>query len=43
MNAKAAKAIRRKAKENVVPGKKELKKEGKRLKNIYKKEVKGQI
>lgn len=42
MNGKAAKAIRRKARENVVPDPKILKKEQKRLKKVLK-EIKGQI
>lgn len=43
MNSKLAKKIRRKAKDNVVPDPVLLKKEANRLKNIYKKEIKGQI
>lgn len=43
MNGKTAKAIRRKAKENVVPDPKLLKKEANRLKKILKKDIKGQI
>lgn len=43
MNGKTAKAIRRKAANNVVPDPKLLKKEAKRLKKIFKKEEKRHI
>lgn len=42
MNGKTAKAIRRKARENVVPDPLLLKKEERRLKAIFKKEIKFQ-